>query len=171
MRKLKETFSILAVLISVWTSAQTVTITGTALSYKGKDIAAYSYKDLITYTPVKIGTSQVNDSGRFSIEIPGIKTSQYLYLSIDNLQGSIYVSPGYTYHVLFPAPDSSQYENSYTMHTIDLSFIINDSDNINSLIIDFNDHFDTFWRQCYSYFVRKQGPPHLDSFYVAMQHR
>lgn len=146
-------------------------ITGTAPTYNGKEIAAYSYKDLITYTPIKIGSCQVSDSGKFSIELPNIKTSQYLYLSIGNQQGSIYVSPGNTYHVIFPPQDSTQYENPYTTHSVDLTFIVSDSDNINNLIIDFNDQFDDFWRKNYIYFVAKQGPGRLDSFYMAMLHK
>lgn len=151
--------------------AQPVVIKGLAPSYEGKEISTYSYKDLITYTPVKIGSSQVNDSGRFSITIDGIKTTEYLYLSIGNEEGSIYVSPGSTYHVIFPAPDTTHYQNPFTTHVIDLTFIVRDSDNINNLIIDFNQQFDTMWNRCYIFFLQKRGPSHLDSFYVAMQHR
>jgi peroxiredoxin len=171
MQKIRETLSVLFIFASAWAMAQPVLIKGLAPSYEGKEISAYSYKDLITYTPVKIGSSQVNDSGRFSISIDGIKTSQYLYLSINNEQGSIYVSPSSTYHVIFPPPDSTHYENPFTVHMVDMTFIEHDSDNINSMVIDFNEQFDKFWNQCYLYFIRKEGPHYLDSFYLAMQHR
>lgn len=169
--KLKRFFGFLGLFAALYSSAQTVVIKGQALYYKGEEIAAYSYKDLITYTPVKIGSCQVNDSGLFSITLPGIKTSQYLYLNINNLNGSVYISPGHTYHVIFPPPDTTHYQNPYTTHSIELSFLIKDSDNINNLIIDFNNQFDDFWEHCYLFFLKKEAPPHLDSFYVAMQHR
>jgi len=170
MQKFKKSLLFFSVLFSVVAGAQPVIIAGTASSYKGQEIVANSFKDLITYTPLKVGACIVDDSGRFSIQLADIKTSQYLYVSIGNQQGSIYVSPGNTYHVIFPEQDSTQYENPYTTHSIDLTFIVNDSDNINNLIIDFNDQFDEFWKQDYVYFVKKEGPHYLDSFYVSMQH-
>jgi peroxiredoxin len=152
-------------------SAQQVVIKGFAPTYKGSVITAYSYQDLITYTPVKVGSDRVTDSGRFAIIIPTIKQSQYLYLNINNQNGSIYITPGNTYHVIFPPPDSTHYQNPYVTHSTDLTFLISDSDNINGLIIDFNDQFDDFWQKHYLSFIKKQSTPVLDSFYVAMQHR
>jgi peroxiredoxin len=151
--------------------AQDVTISGKAPSYNGREISAYSYKDLITYTPIKIGSCQVNDSGRFSMEITGIKNTQYLYLSINNQRGSIYVSPGSKYHILFPPPDTTKYENPFTTHLVDLTFLVTDSTDINNLIIDFSDQYGKFMESCYIFFLKKEGIHYLDSFYVAMQHR
>lgn len=150
-------------------SAQPVIIQGKAPTYKGSEIAAYSYKDLITYTPVKLGSDRVSDSGSFYIKLDNITQSQYMYLNIGNQNGSIYVAPGHTYHVIFPPLDTTHYQNPYTSHSTDLTFLINDTDNINNLIIDFNDHFDAFWAKNYLYIIKKQGTPFIDSFYVHMK--
>lgn len=171
MHKLKGIFAICFLWFAAHTVAQPVIIKGTAPTYSGQEITAYSYKDLITYAPIQIGSCQVDDSSHFSIKLPNIKTSQYIYLNINNEKGAMYISPGNTYHVIFPAPDTTQYENPYTMHLVELTFLINDSDNINNLVIDFNNQFEGFYDHCYIYYLRKQAQPHLDSFYVAMQRR
>jgi len=172
MQKIKVFFRTFCILSSCIAGAQNVTILGKAPSYNGREISAYSYKDLITYTPIKIASCQVNDSGRFFMDIPGIKNTQYLYLSINNQRGSIYISPGGKYRVLFPSPDTTQYENPFTTHLVDLIFLFNDTTDINNLIIDFGQQYDKFWEKSYIFFQRKQGVPKLlDSFYIAMQHR
>ncbi|NNM94496.1 MAG: TlpA family protein disulfide reductase [Bacteroidia bacterium] len=151
--------------------AQPVVIKGFAPEYRGSVIAAYTYKDFITKAPLRLATEKVNDSGKFVITLTGIKETQYLYLNIDNLNGSIYVTPGNTYHIVFPTPDSTRYQNPYISHSIDLIFIIRDTDNVNNLIMDFNEEFYNFWKKNYAYFLRKQGEPRLDSFDLQMQKR
>src|ERR1700756_1277268 len=94
---LKVRIVFLFILFSIVSFAQQVVIEGHADTYKGKTISLYSYQDLITNTPVIIGTDKVNDSGMFKITLPNITNVQYMYLNIDNLNGSIYVTPGTNY--------------------------------------------------------------------------
>lgn len=171
MRKNNGISFILCLFLSLQTMAQPVIIKGSAPTYQGREIAAYSYKDLVTYTPIKIGSCQVDDSNHFYIQLPDIKSSQYIFLSINNQKGSMYVTPGRTYDVAFPPPDTTHYENPYTTHLIELSFLIKDPNDINNLVIDFNNEYEQFYNHCYIFYLRKQAEPHLDSFYVAMQHR
>jgi len=170
--------------------AQPVIIQGRADSYKGDLISAYSYKDLITCTPQIIVSGKIGNDGKFNLQLTGITTSQYMYLNIENMNASIYVTPGKTYHVIFPPPDSVHYQNPYVSHVVDLTFLVMDSskcncpedgtgitflkhnaDDINNLIIDYNNQFDDFWKKYYTYFVRKQANGVLDSFHNAMKQR
>ena len=169
MRSLKTAIGFCSALLPFLLKAQPVIIQGTAKSFNNSKIEAYSYKDYITYTPLKLASAQTNDTGGFSLTLPDIKRTGYLYLSISNLRGSIYVSPGNTYHVIFPAPDSTQYANPYVSHMVDLNFLNHDSDNINTLVMDFNHHYDAFYNQYYTYILRKQGARFLDTFYLQMQ--
>ncbi len=152
-------------------NSQPVVIIGGAPAYRGSLISVYTYKDYITNTPLRLIAQKVNDSGEFRFTLNNIKQTEYLYLNIDNLNGAIYVSPGNTYHVVFPIPDSTRYQNPYISHSIDLVFIIRDTDNINNLIMDFNDEFYNFWKYNYVYFIRKQAAPRLDTFAMQMQKR
>ncbi|HWY98090.1 MAG TPA: redoxin domain-containing protein [Bacteroidia bacterium] len=171
MLKLRIHLAFFFSLLSLATLAQQIVITGNADTYKGKTIAAYSYQDYITNTPVIIASDKISDSGRFTITLTNIKTCQYLYLNIENFNGSIYVAPGKSYQVIFPPPDSLHYQNPFVTHIVDLVFVNNKASDINSMVSDFNDQWDLFWRKYYTYFVRKEATSVLDSFRITMQQR
>lgn len=168
---LKARLALFFIVLSVAVFAQQTVIEGTAKDYIGKTISAYSYQDLITNTPIVVGSDKVNDSGYFKITLPNINTTQYMYLNIDNLNGSIYVTPGTDYLVSFPAPDSLHYQNPLVSHPVDLVFLNCKASDVNSMVIDFNEQWDLFWRKYYTYFVRKAAAPVLDSFRITMQNR
>ncbi len=171
MQRLRIHFTVCFLFFIAITFAQNVLIQGHADTWKGKIITAYTYQDLITNTPVLVGTGKVNDTGYFSLSIPNVKGNQYMYLNIENYNGSIYVSPGNSYHIIFPPPDSTNYQNPFVTHPIDLIFLNTDADNINSMVIDFNEQWDLFWRKYYTYFVRKEATAVLDSFRLTMVQR
>ncbi len=171
MLRLRTHLAFFFSVLSVATFAQPVVITGTANTYKGKTITAYSYQDFITNTPVMIASDKISDSGHFTITLPNIKTDQYLYLNIENFNGSIYVAPGKSYQVVFPPPDSLHYQNPFITHIVDLGFVNNKANDINSMVIDFNEQWDLFWKKYYTYFVRKEATTVLDSFRITMQQR
>jgi peroxiredoxin len=148
--------------------AQSAVIEGYAPYYKGKTVNVSTYKDFITYTPLQITSTEVNDSGRFNFTLDGLKQCTYIYLNIDNYKGDMYVVPGNHYQVEFPAPDSDRYHNEYIPQTVALVFYIKDTTELNSLIMDFNAQFDIFWAKYYQYFVKKQAPHYVDTFYTNM---
>ena len=156
------------IFLPVWLGAQSVTIEGYAPYYRGKMMSVSTYKDFITFTPLQLGSTQVNDSGKFYFQLDSLKHCTYIYLNIDNFKGDMYVVPGNLYRVKFPAPDSDHYQNPYVEHTVNLVFYIHDTLEVNSLIMDFNDQFDKFWAKNYRYFVRRQAAPCVDSFYNTM---
>lgn len=157
------------IFFSVSIQAQTSFVVGKAPTYKGKEIALYTYSDLITYTPVKESFDTVNADGTFELSTT-IKHPQSCIIKIDNQIGKLYMLTLFKYGIIFPAPDTAEYQNPNTDHSIDL--IINgDSTELNARIIDFNQQFDIFWAKNYKYFVTKKIHHKLDSFQLKMEKR
>jgi peroxiredoxin len=150
------------------TKAQSATMEGYAPDYKGKTVYISTYKDFITYTALQINSAQISDSGKFKFQLDGLKRCTYINITIDNLKGDLYVVPGNYYRVVFPAPDSDHYQNPYIQHKVDLDLYIDDTAEVNNLIMDFNSQFDKFWAKNYVHFLKKQGQRYVDSFYNAM---
>ncbi len=65
MRSLKTAIGFCSALLPFLLNAQPVVIQGTAKSFNNSKIEAYSYKDYITYTPLKLASAQTNDTGGF----------------------------------------------------------------------------------------------------------
>lgn len=168
MRFLRIYIASCIVLLPVWLRAQPVTIKGYAPFYKSKIVNLSTYKDFITFTPLQIASTEVNDSGKFKFQLDSLKNCTYAFLSIDNNKGDMYIVPGNIYQVEFPAPDSDRYQNPFIQHTINLIFYITDTMEVNNLIMNFNTQFDNFWAKTYQYFVKKQATHYVDSFYNAM---
>lgn len=157
--------------LPVWLRAQSATIEGYAPDYKGKTVYVSTYKDLITYTSLQITSAQINDSGKFKFNLDELKNCTYINLSINNYKGHLYVVPGNYYRVVFPGPDSNHYENPYIEHKVDLDLYIDDTTEVNNLIMDFNVQFEKFWVKNYQHFLKKQAPHYVDSFYKSMLER
>ena len=158
-------------LLPVWLKAQSAAIKGYAPYYKGKIVNVSTYKDFITFTPLQLASTKISDSGTFNFQLDSLKYCTYIYLSIDNYKGDMYIVPGNIYQVEFPAPDSDHYQNPFVEHTVSLVFYITDTMEVNSLIMDFNAQFDNFWEKNYQHFVKMQASHCVDSFYDAMRQR
>ncbi|HTB33012.1 MAG TPA: TlpA disulfide reductase family protein [Bacteroidia bacterium] len=155
-------------LLPVLLQAQSATIEGYAPNYKGRTVYLSTYKDLITFTPLQINSTSINDSGKFKFPVDGLKQCTYMNLTIENNKGNLYVVPGNYYRVVFPAPDTEHYQNKYIEHRVNLELFIDDSAEVNNLIMDFNIQFENFWAKNYQYFLKKEAPHYVDSFYKAM---
>lgn len=83
----------------------------------------------------------------------------------------MYVEPSRNYKVLFPARDTVRFPNPNIDQSVDLTFAITDTTEINALIIDYNEHFEKFWAENYQYFVQKKSRARLDSFELQMKAR
>ncbi len=159
------------ILLPVILHAQTATVEGYAPEYRGKTVYVSTFKDFITNTPEQLTTALITDSGKFKFDLSGLNHTTYVVLNIDNYKGDLYVVPGGYYRVAFPAPDSDHYHNQYVQQKADLDLYIDDTTEINNLIMDFNGQFEKFWVKNYQYFLRKQAPHYVDSFYKAMMVR
>ncbi|HVA98953.1 MAG TPA: redoxin domain-containing protein [Bacteroidia bacterium] len=145
-----------------------VTISGYAKNYIGKKIGAYGYSDMITFTERELAVTTVNDSGFYQLSLYA-NHIKYIYLRIGHVKGDMYVEPDRNYHVIFPARDSVRFVNPNADQEVDLGLFIKDSTDINSLVVDFNDHFNDFWEKNYQYFVKKVSRVPLDNFKKQME--
>jgi len=148
--------------------AQSTTIEGYAPAYISETVYAVTYNDFITNTPLQLASAEVNDKGKFKFQLDSLKHCTYINLEIANYKGDMYAVPGNYYRVVFPSPDSEHYQNRYVEHTVELTVYIDDTTEINNLIIDFNEQFDNFWVKNYRYFLKKEASHYVDSFYNAM---
>ncbi|HTA28283.1 MAG TPA: TlpA disulfide reductase family protein [Bacteroidia bacterium] len=171
MKFLRIYISAFIVLLTMWVQAQPATIEGYAPAYMGKTVYLSTCKDFITYTPLQLASTAVNDSGKFKFQLEDLKRTTYVYLTIQNYKGDLYAVPGNYYRVVFPAPDSDHYQNKYIEHKVNLELYIDDSAEVNNLIMDFNVQFEKFWAKTYTYFLKKEAPRYVDSFYTEMLQR
>jgi peroxiredoxin len=168
---MKKKFFLLIILLisSKIIHSQQSFIEGNAGYYKGKEIALYSYSDLITYTTIKESSDTIDENGQFKLTAHLTKPQCY-QLRIENKVAKIYMLTLFKYGVTFPKPDTLNYHNPSTDESVDL-IIHGDSTELNARIIDFNEQFDAFWENNYSYFVTKKLHGKLDSFQLKMQER
>ena len=151
--------------------AQNVVIRGYADKFHlGKQITAYTYDDLITYTKLQRAIDTVDQKGFFELKFD-ISSPTKVELVISNQTGNMYAMPFNYYAVVFPKPDSLYDLNPNAEYPAELGFIYknkNDTTEINSLIINFNRQYRDFFVDNYQYFVAKKGYyKKLDSFMVS----
>jgi peroxiredoxin len=166
---IRKGFFLITIFIFLNGFSQQSFIVGYAPSYKGKQVALYSYSDLITYTPVKEVSDTINEKGAFEL-IAQVEKPTCYQIKIENKVAKLYMLTLYKYAVTFPDPDTLNYHNPSTEEQVDL-FIHGDSAELNARIIDFNIQFDNFWKNNYVYFVAKKLHNKLDSFQLKMQER
>lgn len=150
--------------------AQKIIIHGIAKAYKGKKISLYVYDDLITYSEIKLSSTTVKENGTFQLQLDSLEHTLYAFLKIERQNATIYLEPNTSYEVSFPSVDSSQFVNPNLDQKRDLEFAIKDTNDLNALIINFNDSYNAFWRENYQYFVKKKSQAKLDSF-IVITHR
>ena len=155
-------FLLLMLLIGSTALSQNVTIKGVAPTHHGKEIALYTYSDLITYTETKDIFDTVDSKGNFELKLD-VFHQQAVLLKIGKLSGKLYLEPYYQYGIVFPPADTGLYVNTEAEQSVDIN-IVGDSTELNARIIDFNVQFDEFWYKNYESFVTKRIHLHLDSF-------
>lgn len=150
--------------------AQNITISGYAPGYKGREITLFSYADYISYTEIPVSVQTVSDSGffNFSFQSDDIKR---VILRSGKQKANMYVESMRDYKVFFPSRDTMRFPNPNIEQSVDLTFAVTDTTEINALVIDYNEHFENFWAENYQYFVQKKSRTRLDSFELQMQTR
>ena len=154
--------------LSSW--SQVTIIKGKAFGYESRKVIAYTYDDFISFTERELGDATVDDSSNFDLRFK-VKDTQHIFLKLDQQKASMYCEPGKTYFVRFHPKDSSRYINENVEVNADLSFLINDTTELNALIIDYNIQFDKFWLANYQYFVKKRAHHKIDTFRIALNER
>jgi thiol-disulfide isomerase/thioredoxin len=149
---------------------QNVIIRGlTHYMHNGKEIVVYGYDDLVTMTKVKLATDTIDAKGAFELGF-NIDYPSKVEVHVGNLVGNMHVVPKYYYGITYPEPDSLYDLSPSAEYPVELGFIIKnkaDTNEMNSLIIDFNRQWRRFFVENYQYFVMGKGvDKRLDTFQV-----
>ncbi len=125
-------------------SAATVEIMGTAESqYFGKDIFVLKVVNEITQDKKVIASSFVNKVGQFHLHFD-VDTTSNIVISIDRVNGGLFVEPNKTYNITFTNLPEETYRTFSNTNTIDLLLNEPAEDDINVLIAKYNLEFDNF---------------------------
>jgi peroxiredoxin len=170
MRNVPGYLTLLFLLLALIAPAQNITIKGAAEGYKGKEISASIYDDLITYRPVKQAATTIGSDGTFELKV-NTPAVQRMFLSIENKKAHLYASPGSSYEVVFPVPDTAEYHNPNVEELVNLNWKFRDTLDLNALIIHYNMFFEYFYSNHYEYFVTGKAFVVLDSFRVQAKDR
>lgn len=155
-------------LTTVTCFSQNVTIFGFAPDYKGKYISLCTYSDYISNIEIPVAEQMVDDSGRFALNChTGV--IQRVLLRSEKQEASMYIEPGKTYKVFFPKRDSVWIPNPEIDEAVEITFLITDTNEINSRIISFNEKFDKFWADNYQFFIKSHARYKLDTFQIDME--
>ncbi len=160
----KYLFLLVGCLLAVCTAqAETVVIKGKAPDYKGKKIALYVYGDYISLRLIKKAEAPLlGEKGEFSLETDISEITEAI-LKIDGVQSFLYLEPGNTYQVTFPAIPEKQ-AISLSQNQVPILFDTLAPYDINSLILDFDDRLDAFIGKYYPILGSPVFKMELDSF-------
>lgn len=160
-------------LTSVLLPAQVYSIEGYAPGYEKQKVSLHVYQEYITNTELELGQAIVNDSGFFTISSDIYRNEpeqiERVFLRFGKQRGFLYAEPGRVIRIQLPLRDSLRMINPEVEYEAQLTYFTNDSTDMNFLAIDFNQQFQKFWDQNFTYFLTKSSYNKLDSFHLAMQ--
>lgn len=129
-------------LISVSSVAQTVTISGIAPAYVGKDIEVYEIEDYFSNTERLITSATVQTDSTFSLKFNSPNIQKVAIKGMNN-KGYIYVQPKGKYSI--SVPDRNAFDPYLpTGNEIEIGFLSLDSTDINYKILGFQRWMDRF---------------------------
>lgn len=132
----------LLLLLSGSTFAQTVTISGIAPAYVGKDIEIYEIEDYFSNSERLLNAVKVEADSTFSIRIAFSSVQKIAIKGLNN-KGYIYVQPNAKYNIIVPEKDEfDPYRPTGNM--IEIGFVDLDSTDINYKILGFQRWIDRF---------------------------
>ncbi len=129
-------------LLSGTVSAQSVTISGIAPSYVGKDIEVYEIEDYFSNTERLIASSTVDSDSTFSVKFSSPITRKVVVKGMNN-KGFMYVQPNAKYNIFVPEKDKFD-PYKPTGNSIEIGFLSLDSTDINYKILGFQRWMDRF---------------------------
>lgn len=129
-------------LISGSTVAQTVTISGIAPAYVGKDIEIYEIEDYFSNTERLISSTTVQADSTFSLKFSSPTTQKVAIKGMNN-KGYMYVQPKGKYAI--SVPEKNEFDPFRpTGNDIEIGFLSLDSTDINYKILGFQRWLDRF---------------------------
>lgn len=143
--------------------AYNVTINGEARTYKGQEIAAYHYSNLVTKSREILQTAIIEDDGSFKLSI-NIDQCEQLFFRIGYVNADMYVQPEANYTITIPAlPDSVPVSINNT-NRVDVIITGYPKYDINLLINDFNNRAFLFASQYINRINTKAYAAQIDTF-------
>lgn len=163
---------ILLVIFNFTCISQNVTIKGKAhASHIGKEIVLSDYSDYVTFTKTKESIDTIDKDGYFELKIQTQNTKPIL-ISINNLVGKIYIQPNFVYGIYFPPIDSTFNNQEGTESNANISVYGKDSTELNALIIDFNQQYNSYFAKAAKrYLSPSKLNALLDTFLLATRKR
>lgn len=122
--------------------AQTVTISGIAPSYVGKDIEIYEIEDYFSKTERLISSSTVQSDSTFTLRFSSPSTQKVVVKAVNN-KGFMYVQAKAKYNIFVPEKDKFDPYRP-TGNSIEIGFLSLDSTDINYKILGFQRWMDRF---------------------------
>jgi hypothetical protein len=152
--------------------SQNVIIKGKAhTSHIGKEIVLSDYSDYVTYTKTKESIDTIDKDGYFELKIQ-IQTTKPVLISINNLVGKLYIQPNFVYGIYFPQADSTYNNQEGTESKATISVYGKDSTELNALIIDFNEQYNSYFAKANErYLSPTKLNAILDTFYMMTRKR
>ncbi|MGB1041064.1 MAG: hypothetical protein ACPGVD_09335, partial [Flavobacteriales bacterium] len=110
--------------------------------FSGKTVNLIQYKDYITQEFEILISTKVDTSGRFFFDID-LKETQQAIIQIEYLIGIIYLDPNQKYTIYFP-PRTLDGSYKLTRNNVIIEFKTIPKNDINGLIIQFDEQYDQF---------------------------
>jgi len=124
---------------------QNVTIKGKAdPAYAGKIIKLQSTSDYFTNTLFEENRDTIQTDGYFEL-IMQTNFARPIYLSIDNVKAQMYVEPDYVYGITIPKAEMPDHYKNDVELTVKPSIIGNDTTELNNLIFDYEQLYNSFF--------------------------
>ncbi|MFO7371326.1 MAG: TlpA disulfide reductase family protein [Bacteroidales bacterium] len=147
-------------------SAGTITVTGSAPSYRNTKISFYKTSDWITGTEYLLGECMVSEKGDFKLEISSDSTRQlHTYLGI--YRGYFYVEPGNTYQLVLPERRDKTPEERLNPYfepvDIHLGLTNFSSEDLNMLIVMFDDAYVPYYEKHVNSIYQKKDLEKLEA--------
>ncbi len=129
-------------IISGSTVAQTVTISGIAPAYVGKDIEIYEIEDYFSNTERLITSAPVQSDSTFTLKFSSPNIQKIVVKGVNN-KGHMYVQAKAKYNIFIPEKDKFDPYRP-TGNSIEIGFLSLDSTDINYKILGFQRWMDRF---------------------------
>jgi peroxiredoxin len=124
------------------TLAGNVTLRGNAEGLTVGTVGAFVIEDYISEKRVLLQSAEISPTGDFIISFD-LNETQAIVISINRIEGLLYVSPGQSYRFVFP-PAKSVEVKKFDRTSIELQLIDEPESSINSTIRSFNSEYASF---------------------------
>lgn len=113
-------------------------------SYAGKTIQLFSETDYITHLKQKESQDTIDADGYFELTFQTSYT-QPVFFKIEQATAQLYVQPDFVYGITIPELDKDLNYNNGAELPVNIGIIGNDSTELNALIFDYQEQYNTFF--------------------------